>query len=88
MKNIFTFLALLFCAFVINAQVVTDQKSQKINDFINYLESNSKLIGSIAITENGAPVYDNSFGYTNLPASNAPAANQQYQIGSISKMVT
>ncbi len=88
MKKHISFVLYLLCSISLSAQITTADKKLKIDEFINYLEENNQLIGSIAITEDGASVYSNTFGYKNMPASKAPAANQQYQIGSISKMVT
>ena len=88
MKQHPSFVFYLLCSVSLCAQITTADKQQKIDEFINYLEQNNQLIGSIAINENGKSVYSNTFGYKNIPASEAPAANEQYQIGSISKMVT
>jgi CubicO group peptidase (beta-lactamase class C family) len=88
MKKYLSFILITLCSISLSAQIATTDKQQKIDDFINYLEENNKLIGSIAITENGTSMYNNTFGYKNMPVTEAPAANQQYQIGSISKMIT
>ena len=88
MRNTIAFLTLLFYAFAANAQIVNEDRVQKVDAFIRYLEDNKQLIGSVAVTEKGETVYSKTFGYKNLQARVAPAATEEYQIGSITKMST
>lgn len=59
----------------------------KIDDYLNYIVQNKQGIGSISIFKDGKEIYQKNFGQEQLPNVKWDS-NTEYQIGSISKMVT
>ncbi|KQT26208.1 hypothetical protein ASG22_05930 [Chryseobacterium sp. Leaf405] len=59
----------------------------KIDDYLNYIVLNKQAIGSISIFKNGKEIYQKNFGQEQLPNIKWDT-NTEYQIGSISKMIT
>ncbi|MFZ4927601.1 serine hydrolase domain-containing protein [Chryseobacterium sp. Mn2064] len=61
--------------------------SKKIDDFLDYIVRNNQGIGSVAIFRNGSEVYHKDFGQEQLKNVSYDK-NTQYQIGSVSKLIT
>ncbi len=59
--------------------------TQKLDDFLNYIEKNKQSIGSISIFRHGKEVYAKNFGNSQYPKANS---TQLFQIGSVTKMMT
>ncbi|MCT2406726.1 beta-lactamase family protein [Chryseobacterium antibioticum] len=60
---------------------------EKIDDFLNYIAEKNQGIGSVSIFRNGVQEYHKDFGQRQL-TNVTYDKNTQYQIGSISKMIT
>ncbi|WP_164465184.1 serine hydrolase domain-containing protein [Chryseobacterium lactis] len=60
---------------------------QKIDEFLDYFVKNNQGIGSLSIFRNGSEVYHKNFGQQQLKNITYDQ-NTQYQIGSISKLMT
>lgn len=60
---------------------------EKIDDFLNYIASKNQGIGSVCIFRNGVQEYHKDFGQSQLK-NETYDKDTQYQIGSISKMIT
>ncbi len=80
-KNLFLFLLVSSSAF---SQKID---SKKIDDYINYIETNNRGIGSVSISKDGQEVYNRSFGQSKLE-NVVFNSNTKYQVGSITKMIT
>jgi CubicO group peptidase (beta-lactamase class C family) len=61
--------------------------NKKIDNFLEYLAQKNQGIGSVSIFRDGVEVYNKSFGQDQLKNISYDATTQ-YQIGSISKLVT
>ncbi|MGH1516034.1 serine hydrolase domain-containing protein [Chryseobacterium sp. JK1] len=61
--------------------------SKKIDDFLDYIVQNNQGIGSVTIFRNGSEVYHKDFGQEQLKNVSYDK-NTQYQIGSVSKLIT
>ena len=79
----------LFIAFTFAAPAQTLNKA-KLDSFFVALNTHNRSMGSIAISANGALVYQNAIGYAeyNDHAKIPATLNTRYRIGSISKMFT
>lgn len=62
--------------------------TQKLDSLFDLLESNDKFMGSLAVSQNGKVIYQNTIGYVNLKDSIKANSTTKYRIGSISKMFT
>ncbi|KMQ60320.1 hypothetical protein ACM46_17780 [Chryseobacterium angstadtii] len=60
---------------------------EKIDDFLDYIARNNQGIGSVSISRNGVQEYHKDFGQQQLKGITYDK-DTQYQIGSISKMIT
>ena len=61
--------------------------SKKMDDFLDYIVQKNQGIGSVAIFRNGSEVYRKDFGQGHLKNVSYDK-NTQYQIGSVSKLIT
>ncbi len=78
-------LLLLIPVGMLNAQTLN---IAKMDSLFQSLLQHHKAMGSVAITQDGKPVYSRAFGYADV-AENIPATPQtRYRIGSITKMFT
>ncbi len=85
MKNIIITISLLFFSGISIAQKLD---SQKLDSLFQILAQNDKFMGSLAVSQNGEIIYENSIGFINLKDSIKSNNNTKYRIGSISKMFT
>lgn len=60
----------------------------KLDNYFNTLEENNKLMGSIAVSQNGEIIYTKSIGLADVENEVKATANHTYRIGSISKSFT
>ena len=86
MKTLCLSIILIFTSQIIHSQtpLITQEKKQAIDTYINYFETNNKLMGTVSIFENENEVYNKTFGKLDLESNDIP--NRKYTIGSISKM--
>ncbi|WP_212005176.1 serine hydrolase [Chitinophaga sp. HK235] len=61
---------------------------QRLDSLFNILEEKDKYMGSIAISQNGQPLYTRAIGYSDIESSQKADTKTRYKIGSISKMFT
>ena len=81
-------IAVLFVAFSLNCFGQSETKFEKIDSLLNYLASNSKFMGSIAIQESDKVVFEKSYGFADVKNKIKADASTRYKIGSITKMFT
>ncbi len=62
--------------------------TQKLDLYFKTLEAHNKFMGSLAITQNGQPIYSKSVGYADVEHNRKANENTKYRIGSISKTFT
>ncbi len=60
----------------------------KLDSYFQALDANNKFMGSVAISENGKPVYTKSIGYSDVETQTKANETTKYRIGSISKTFT
>ncbi|MBR9921243.1 MAG: serine hydrolase [Bacteroidetes bacterium] len=85
MRNHLLLFTLLFSASCLWAQ---DINTAKLDSLFTLLESNDKSMGSIAIFQDGKPVYQRAIGYADAEADIKANPETKYRIGSISKTFT
>jgi len=61
--------------------------SEKLNNYLSYIEKNNLGIGSLSIFKNGKEVYAKNFGQKNIPDL-IYNKETRYQVGSVTKMIT
>ncbi len=61
--------------------------SEKLNNYLNYIENKNLGVGSLSIFKNGKEVYTKDFGQKNIPEL-IYDKNTKYQVGSVTKMIT
>ncbi len=94
MKNLLLILAILLLWTLGNAQTtspplaLTKEKKAALDDYLNYLEAENQLIGTISIAKNGQEIYGRHFGQGNLLDKTIDPTQLVYQIGSITKLFT
>lgn len=71
-------------------QIVFSQNfdKAKLDDYFKALESNSKFMGSVAVSQNGEIIYSKSVGFSDYENKLKANENTSYGIGSISKTFT
>lgn len=81
----FTFpFLLLLAAFATSAQ---NLHLDQVDSYVSLLESNNRVIGSLAISKNGKELYNRDFGQAAIPKL-VHDQQTKYQIGSITKTYT
>jgi len=85
MKKIIVF---LLVAFSMNSFGQSETKFDKIDSLLNYLTSNNKFMGSVAIQENNKIVFEKSYGFADIKNKTQANSETKYKIGSITKMFT
>ena len=68
------------------AQINFDK--EKLNNYFDTLEGNSKFMGSVAVSKNGEIIYSKSVGFSDVENKVKANENSKYRIGSISKSFT
>jgi len=82
-KSIFLFLAIL--PSLLFAQQFN---SQKLDSLLNSIEKADKAMFSLAIHENGKPIYTRAIGYSDVESEVKANPKTMYRVGSISKSFT
>ncbi|MFL9845514.1 serine hydrolase domain-containing protein [Flavobacterium rhizosphaerae] len=86
MKKVILAILLFAATFCVTAQEAN--KYTKIDSLLNYLYTNKKFMGSLAIREKGEVVFSGTYGYSDLAGGISANENTKYKIGSITKMFT
>lgn len=83
MKTLITIVLIIISNSLFSQNVIiSSEKKDQIEDYINYFESNDQLMGNVSIFENGKEVINITFG----PKNNAKTT--KYAIGSTTKIFT
>lgn len=67
---------------------LTTEKKVAIDQYLDYLEAENQIIGSVSIAKEGKELYGRHFGQGNLSDKTIEADQLVYQIGSITKLFT
>src|ERR1700712_3027425 len=88
-KSVLTSLLFVYCAGITFAQTPAVNKS-RIDSLLTAVTADNQGMGSLAISQNGALVYQKSTGFSVVNGERHPLATSKtrYRIGSISKMFT
>jgi len=81
-------LIVLLCIFMISIGYTQSIDTNRLDIYFNTLESNDKLMGSIAIFQESEIIYNKQIGFTDVATQIKPDINTKYRIGSISKSFT
>tara|TARA_B100000519_G_scaffold118329_1_gene102138 strand:- start:1953 stop:3293 length:1341 start_codon:yes stop_codon:yes gene_type:complete len=84
MNKIFSLL-IYICFFNVSAQGFDNAK---LDQYLKSLDVNERAMLSVAIVQNGQPIYQNSIGFVDVLTKQRANENTQYQIGSITKVFT
>lgn len=85
MKKIFLF---LFLSLSLHSFGQSETRFDKIDSLLNYLASNNKFMGSLAIQENNQIVFEKNYGFADVKNKIKAGADTRYKIGSITKTFT
>lgn len=85
MKNL-----IITASFVLLSAFCVAQKlnTKKLDSLFQILEQNDKFMGSLAVSQNGNIIYENTIGFVNFEDSIKANNSTKYRIGSISKVFT
>ena len=75
-------LILFICVFSFSAQGFD---KTKLDQYLDTLEAHEKAMFSLAVIENGEPIYQKSIGFADLESKQEANKDTQYRIGSITK---
>ncbi len=81
-------IALLFLFIGITTSAQIEPRLQRIDSLLQYLESNNKFMGSLAIREGEKLVFSKAYGFRNVATKEKADSTTKYKIGSISKTFT
>jgi CubicO group peptidase (beta-lactamase class C family) len=83
-------LNLIFIFFALPLIITNAQEfnKKKLDAYLNVLEENNKIMGSIAISHNGSVIYSKAFGYDDIETKEKSTTETKYRVGSISKTFT
>ena len=85
MKNLIITTLFFFLSAICVAQKLN---AKKLDSLFQILEQNDKFMGSLAVSQNGNIIYENTIGFISLEDSIKSNNNTKYRIGSISKVFT
>lgn len=90
MKNSVSVLLLLMISIAITTLTHAQEASfkPKSDSLLYLLEENNKLMGSVAIMENGIITYSTAIGYADVELGTLATPSTIYRVGSVSKMFT
>lgn len=63
-------------------------KYQKLDEYLETLSANDKMMVSVELEQNGKTVYSKQVGYANVESQQKLTENSRFRVGSISKTVT
>lgn len=84
MKNLTRILLILFAL----SSYAQDFDKEKLDKFLDLIESNDRGMGSLAISKSGNTVYQKAIGYSSVEEKKESDPQTQYRIGSVSKTFT
>lgn len=83
MKKIFLLLSLIFTILTFS-----QNRFEKIDEFLSYLNQNNKFMGSLSIREGDNVVFSKAYGFANVDEKLSADKETKYKIGSITKTFT
>lgn len=83
MKKIFLLLSLIF-----SVLTFSQNRFEKIDEFLSYLNQNNKFMGSLSIREGDNVVFSKAYGFANVDEKLSADKETKYKIGSITKTFT
>jgi D-alanyl-D-alanine carboxypeptidase len=81
-------LIILFIGFLTPTAFAQNFDKIKLDSYLTALETNNKLMGSVAVAKDGIIIYSKSIGFADAEKGIKANENSQYRIGSISKTFT
>ena len=78
----------LIVGFLSQCSFAQDFDKVKLDNYFKALETNSKFMGSVAVSKNGEVIYAKSVGFSDVENNIKANENTKYRIGSISKTFT
>jgi CubicO group peptidase (beta-lactamase class C family) len=79
-------LSILLCFF--SLQLLSQTKTETINQFIEAYSNQNSFNGSALVTEKGSVLLNKGFGYNNIATGKMNNENTIYQLGSVTKQFT
>jgi len=79
---------LMVVVLVANTLNLTAQDTKQIDDYLNLLEANNKLMATMAITSGGHSFYNKSVGFADISNAIKNTKATKFRIGSITKAFT
>ena len=73
---------------LVNTLNLTAQDLNKLDEYLNALESNNKLMATMTITKGGIEVYNKAVGYADVDNKIKNTVETKFRIGSITKAFT
>lgn len=80
-------LSLILCTCLLSFSAYSFDKA-KLDQYLATLEANEKAMLSLAVVENGEPIYQRSIGFADVESKQKANKDTQYRIGSITKVFT
>jgi len=87
LKNMFRILFLLF-TFISTISFGQSINFNSLDNYINILEENKKLMGALTITRDNNVVFNKTVGYAGIENSRANTSSTKFRIGSVTKTFT
>lgn len=84
MNKIFLFFIFLLTITTVKAQL----KTEKLDSIFTLLNQNDRFNGSILIAEKGVPIFEKSYGFSNVEQQKLLTNNSIYKLNSITKQFT
>jgi len=81
-------LRILLFVFISCQTVFGQNKHKELEDYFSALAKNQQFNGNVLVVENGKPVYENSYGYSDFAAKSLNTINTLFPIASLTKTIT
>lgn len=81
-------LKILIPFLLVGTSLFAQQYSQKLDSLFNSLYTYRQINGNILVAENGLPIYQKSFGYSNFKANTPNNDKSAFSLASVSKIFT
>lgn len=75
-------------AFAFTSTVFSQDKFEKIDEYLTYLYDNNKFMGSLCLREGENVVFNNAYGFADVENKIEADRTTKYKIGSITKTFT
>jgi CubicO group peptidase (beta-lactamase class C family) len=78
----------LFLALTLSMLAVAQDRFQKIDSLLSYLNKNDKFMGALCIREGENVVFNKAYGFADVEKNTTADRLTKYKIGSITKTFT